>query len=365
MSLPAVPTLALITERLPVIFPEGTENRNYLIGDVAAKTLYVMFYSGALEGTDRWIRPSQVTDMTDAQSTSLDDSSREAWVKLMLSSKKKAPPESPWYATNTRESVRDDTLRSGLIPLQAVVVRQGIATTSPKPTYALQNEFSALFLKNIKDEALTGAIVNWQEKHLSAIAIKRVKIMKHSKSDSAGAVQIRLPDNSIRTLEAGPSSLISKAVIEEFAPRFLKKPHVLWLSESGNKVVAQDEALTKELGLNIDPSRALPDIILVDLGDETSGADMLVVFTEVVASDGPVDRQRKEVLTLLAKDGGFDHQHLAFLTAFLDRSSQPFKKSISELAWGSYAWFASEPDFIIDLREHGGKVKLSTLRFET
>ncbi|WP_419616399.1 BsuBI/PstI family type II restriction endonuclease, partial [Thiolapillus sp.] len=42
----------------------------------------------------------------------------------------------------------------------------------------------------------------------------------------------------------------------------------------------------------------------------------------------------------------------AFLTAFLDRSSQPFKKSISELAWGSYAWFSTEPDYIIDLSPH-------------
>lgn len=364
MSLPAVPSLKLIMERLPVIFPEGTENRNYLIGEVAAKTIYVMFYAGALEGADRWIRPSQVTDMTDAQSISLDDLSRETWVKHMLSSKKKAPSQNPWYATNTRESVRDDTLRSGLIPLQAIVVRQGIPTTSPKPTYALQYEFSILLSKSIKDQALIDAIDDWQKKHLSTIAINRLKIMKHSKSQNAGSVQITLPDGAIRTLEPGPSSHISKAVIEEFAPRFLKTPHVLWLSESGNKVVAQDEMLTKELGLNIDPSRALPDIILVDLGAETSGADMLVVFTEVVASDGPVDRKRKEVLTLLAKDAGFDHENLAFLTAFLDRSSQPFKKSVSELAWGSYAWFASEPDFIVDLKEHSGTVKLSALRFK-
>jgi len=364
MSLLAVPPLSLIMERLPVIFPEGTEHRNYLIREMAAKTLFVMFYAGAIEGTERWVRPSQITDMTDVQSTLLDDSNRDAWVKLMLSNKKKKP-ENPWYASNSREPVRDETIRTGLVPLQAIVVRQGIPTTSSKPTYALQGEFSALFSGKLIDQHLTDAIVSWQEKHLSKIAIARVKIMKHAKSESSESIKITLPDGSIRTLEAGPSSLISKAVIEEFAPRFLKKPHVLWLSESGNKVVAQDLVLAKELGLDIDPSRALPDIILVDLGEDTAGADMLVVFTEVVASDGPINRLRKELLTSLAEDAGFNHQHLAFLTAFLDRSSQPFKKSISDLAWGSYAWFTSEPDFIVDLREHGGTVKLSTLRFKT
>ncbi|MCG7891388.1 MAG: BsuBI/PstI family type II restriction endonuclease [Candidatus Thiodiazotropha endolucinida] len=155
--------------------------------------------------------------------------------------------------------------------------------------------------------------------------------MKDYGSEDSESVQIKFPDGAIRKLEPGPSSLISKAVIEEFAPRFLKKPKVLWLSESGNKIVAQDEALAKALGLQIDPSRALPDIILVDLGEDSSGLEMLVIFTEVVASDGPINRQRKEILTTLATEAGFDSKHLAFLTAFLDRSSQPFKKSISEL----------------------------------
>lgn len=360
MTLPEVPPLELIVERLPQIFPEGTEHRNYLIREMAAKTIYVMFYAGAIEGTDRWVRPSQITDMTDTQAQLTDDESREAWVKMMLSNKKKKA-ENPWYAANSREPVRDETIRTGLIPLQAVVVRQGIPTTSSKPTYALQKSFSDLFLATLTGVDLGAAIEDWQTRNLSKAAITRLKLMKGYGTEDTESVQVKLPDSSIRTLEPGPSSLISKAVIEEFAPRFLKKPKVLWLSESGNKVVAQDEALAAALGLKIDPSRALPDIILVDLGDDSSGLDMLVVFTEVVASDGPINRRRKEVLTTLATEAGFDTKHLAFLTAFLDRSSQPFKKSIPELAWGSYAWFSTEPDYIISLKESNESQKLTTL----
>lgn len=362
MPLIEVPSLALIIERLPLIFPEGTEHRNYLIREMAAKTVFVMFYAGAIYSTDRWVRPSQITDMTDEQSLLLDQDDRYSWSKLMLSNKKKKPIN-PWYASNSREPIRDETIRTGLIPLQAVIVRSGIPTTSSKPTYALQQDFADLFDISLVDEHLFNAIDTWQKNYLSKVAITRLKLMKHNLANDSGSVQITFPDGAIRKLEAGPSSLISKAVIEEFAPRFLKRPHVLWLSESGNKVVAQDEALANSLGLKIDASRALPDIILVDLGDEQTGTDMLVVFTEVVASDGPINRQRKEVLTALAEEAGFDQKHLAFLTAFSDRSVTPFKKCVTDLAWGSYAWFSTEPDHIIDLREQSKTVKLSTLRF--
>ncbi|WP_419593215.1 BsuBI/PstI family type II restriction endonuclease, partial [Thiolapillus sp.] len=168
-----------------------------------------------------------------------------------------------------------ETIRTGLIPLQAVVVRQGIPTTSSKPTYALQKGFSELFSINLYGDDLDAAIENWQKRYLSKAAITRLKLMKDYGSEDSESVQIKFPDGAIRKLEPGPSSLISKAVIEEFAPRFLKKPKVLWLSESGNKVVAQDEALAKALGLQIDPSRTLPDIILVDLGDDSSGLEIL------------------------------------------------------------------------------------------
>ena len=37
------------------------------------------------------------------------------------------------------------------------------------------------------------------------------------------------------------------------------------------------------------------------------------------------------------------------VTAYLDRSGTPFKKTVDALAWGSYAWFASEPDGLVEL----------------
>ena len=163
MPLIEVPSLALIIERLPLIFPEGTEHRNYLIREMAAKTVFVMSYAGAIYSTDRWVRPSQITDMTDEQSLLLDQDDRYSWSKLMLSNKKKKPIN-PWYASNSREPIRDETIRTGLIPLQAVIVRSGIPTTSSKPTYALQQDFADLFDISLVDEPLFNAIDTWQKK---------------------------------------------------------------------------------------------------------------------------------------------------------------------------------------------------------
>ncbi|MEG3765036.1 BsuBI/PstI family type II restriction endonuclease [Alteromonas sp. 14N.309.X.WAT.G.H12] len=42
---------------------------------------------------------------------------------------------------------------------------------------------------------------------------------------------------------------------------------------------------------------------------------------------------------------------MAFVTAFQERSASAFKKATSELAWGTYAWFCSEPDNIVELKD--------------
>ncbi|WP_336212092.1 BsuBI/PstI family type II restriction endonuclease [Enterobacter sp. P82] len=360
MSLFSVPSMSIILERLPKIFPEGTENRNYLIREMAGKTIFVMFYAGAIEGEGRWIRPNQVVNMGDSQTAKTSEDERLQWIENSLKSKKKRfQPADAWYAENTREPIRDETLKNGLIPCRAVLKREGIPTTSSAPRYCLNKAFANLFDENLSGDELELAIDNWQKSYLNKAALSRIRLLKSGAAIASDAVTVTFPNGEMRILAPGPSSVIAKAVIESFALRFLKNPAVLWLSESGNKVVARDEVLATELGLVIEPSKALPDIILVDLGDDEDGTDMLVVFIEVVATDGPINRERKIVLTRLALEAGFSEKNLAFLTAFSDRSVAQFKKAITELAWGSYAWFASEPEHLIELRDNL-PMKLST-----
>ena len=65
-----------LRERLRTIFPEGSPNRSHAMWDISARTVFVMLYVGAIEGTGVWIRPDQVGRMTDGQSEATDVAAR-------------------------------------------------------------------------------------------------------------------------------------------------------------------------------------------------------------------------------------------------------------------------------------------------
>lgn len=269
------------------------------------------------------------------------------------------------YAANTRESIRDETLRAGLIRTGAVAEREGLPTTSSRPRYSLTQGFAALFAPQLNDDELDTAVKLWRESNLSPSGLARIAILRSGAVAGGTEVLVNLPNGQSRSMATGPSSVISKAVLEEFAPRFLARPGLLWLSESGNKVVAQDNELAQAIGLSIDPDRNLPDMILVDLGpDVFPPPQPLLVFVEVVATDGPVTEARRTALLSITTEAGFDENQVAFVTAFLDRSEAAFRRSVSELAWRSFAWFMSEPDRILLWHakwESGMQLRLSDL----
>ena len=194
-------------------------------------------------------------------------------------------------------------------------------------------------------QALKTAIEEWQSTNLSAGALARVAIMRRGAVARQGGVLVTFPSGETRQMEPGPSSVISRAVVEDFASRFLEQPGVIWLSESRNQVVARDDRLAQDIGLTIQPDRNLPDLILVDLGP----TEPLLVFVEVVATGGPVSEGRLTSLMATATEAGFREEQVAFVTAYSDRDGAAFKGSVSELAWRSFAWFMSEPDHIVVL----------------
>lgn len=342
MSLPPLPTWLDIHARLPVIFPEGSANRDHSIWEISARTIFVMLYVGAIEGAKIWIRPDQVTRMTNAQAAQTNDNARLEWAKASVRPSKADVP-GRWYAVNTRESIRDDTIRYALIQNGAVIERPGLSTTSPAGRYALQAEFAELLAPDLEEATFIAKAAAWRAKHLNAGALARIAIVRKGAAGGGEYELVTFPNGETRRMKTGPSTDISKAVIEIFAPKFLQKPGVIALSESGNKVVARDDELAKAIGLTIPADKSLPDIILVDLGP----AHPLLVFIEVVHSDGPVNDARKAALLQIAEGAGFPSLHVAFVTAYLDRAGQPFRRTVRSLAWGSYAWFASEPDSLM------------------
>jgi hypothetical protein len=351
VSLPPCLDRVAVHRRLRIIFPDGVPQRTYCVREAAASTVFTMLYIGAIEGTNEWVAPKQIVRMTDAQAALKKDSERAAYAIKSLKPGFQ-PRGKTWYRENSREQIRDETIRQGLIVNNAVVERSGLATTSAKPRYALQAEFAALFDPTLSGKDLEKAAEKWREQHLSATALARTVLIRRGAATTGEGILVTFPNGKTRRMAPGPSSIISKAVIEKFAKKYFVSPAVLWVSESGAKVVARDDELAAQIKLKISPDRNLPDIILVDLGASKSD-DILLVFIEVVATDGPVTKQRQDALLKIATDAGFSEERVAFVTAFLDRSHQAFRRAAAELAWNSFVWFAAEPENLMLL--HAGK----------
>jgi hypothetical protein len=224
-----------------------------------------------------------------------------------------------------------------------------LPTTSGNPRYALKPDFAGLFNPTIQGRRLERAITTFHKKHLSKSALARTSIILAGAIGSKTGLLVTFPNGETRRLAPGPSSIISKAAIETFAPTFLDIPAVLWVSESGKKVIARDDQLANVIGLKIEPDKNLPDLILVDLGP----ADPLIVFVEVVATDGAISLRRQEAIYAITDAAGFKRSQIAFVTAYQDRESTGFRKTIAGLAWNSFAWFVSEPHSIVIFRDGG------------
>lgn len=350
MTTPLLPyaPYELVQKRLLAIFSEGFEYRTYCTREIAASTVFAMLYVGASASSGKLVAPKQIYRMSDDQADLTSDAARLAYAEDSLRAGS-TPLGQAWYADNSRESIRDETLRQGFIPVGAAIEDKNVPTTSGKPRYALADDFAALFVATLQNGDLEKAIEEWRAKRLSPAALARIKLVHAGTGKSSAAkVLVKFPNGETRHLSPGKSAIISKAVIEEFATRFLEDAAVVWLSESGNKVVARDDLLARSINLNIDAAKNLPDIILADLGDVNS-EHVLLVFVEVVATDGPISLARRADLLELSRAAQFDDNRVAFVTAYLDRNEAALRKTFATLAWNTFVWLASEPENIVAL----------------
>ncbi|ETZ24175.1 hypothetical protein N824_16680 [Pedobacter sp. V48] len=93
----------------------------------------------------------------------------------------------------------------------------------------------------------------------------------------------------------------------------------------------------------------------MDLGPD----DALVVFIEVVDTDGAISDRRQQAIYALTDKAGFACKQVVFVTAYIDKNSAGFKKTISNIAWNSFVWFVSEPENLVHFS--GATKKLSQL----
>lgn len=336
-------SLAEVQQRLTEIFPATFPDRRILVGDMAARVVYVFLYGAFIAGNDRFLRPSHVYFFTREQAGKTSEAAREQWRQ---SSAKPGfrPAGHRWYADNSRESIRDDLMRNTMLRLGLAHKLSGVAVTSSKPIWYLDRDFAALFSPGLTKSALHQAIDRWRSAALDPGTLQRMALRAGGIEKKSGDVFIDMPDGSRLRVSVGPSSVIAKDVIEQYAVRHLKKPAVLWLSASDKKAYPQFVELAATVGLRFDLNTELPDVILADMTHPVR-----FVFCEIVATDGAVTEGRRQALIQLIGLSNIPPSHISFVSAFEDRDAAPLKKNFSQLAYDSYVWFRTEPDLLVHL----------------
>lgn len=339
-------------ERLRMIFPP-TAFDPVLSNPLAAAAAAAMIYVGAVvpdEGDPipdlQWTRPSTVISMSSEALHHGTDDERQAYTGAAARQVKDVVAllsewghdHHPWYATNSRETLRDETWPKWQANA-AARKRPGIPTSSSKPRWALTASFADLFNPALTGDDLESAIEAWQQAHLST----GNKIKLQFASDLANAeheVPVNIPGYGVRMLEPGSASLIIKGVIEQWAALRLGTPVVLAISQPGDKVYMMDKAKMANVGITINMNQVLPDALIADVATDP----VTLWIIEAVATDGEINDDRKADLIDWASDVYIKPDQLQFLSAFASRNAAPARRRLKDIASGTFCWFLDEPD---------------------
>jgi hypothetical protein len=352
LPLPSLPTVDEIQKRLGVIFPPEFPNRGILVGVMAARVIFVFLYGGAIDGYSHYLRPSHVYLFTEEQAGKTTEEERRTWISN--ASKQRFRPEGKrWYADTSREPIRDDLMRNQLLRLGLMQKVPGYAPTSSEPINYLTADFAALFAPDLVSDSLEATVKAWSTRHLDSATQQRMTLKAHGISAKQGDLLVDVPDGTRIRITAGPSSVIAKDLIEQFAHRHLEAPALLWLSGSDKKSFPQFAEIAASVGLEFDLNAELPDAIFADMKQPVR-----FIFCEIVATDGPVTEARKQALLAIVNKSRIPQDSVEFLTAFEDRESGPFRKAFSQLAVNSLIWFRTEPDLLVILSTVGNNSQI-------
>ena len=149
-------------------------------------------------------------------------------------------------------------------------------------------------------------------------------------------IPVRFPDGRLVKLSPGAHNKLQKAVVEQFASRFLEDPKLLYLGDTANKSLFIHTGVLKTLGFPITEHDKLPDVIIFD---EKQNWLFLI---EAVMSHGPMSYKRVLELELMLANC---HAGLVYVSAFPDMAE--FRRHSSKIAWDTEVWIADLPEHLI------------------
>ncbi|HTI73238.1 MAG TPA: BsuBI/PstI family type II restriction endonuclease [Candidatus Limnocylindria bacterium] len=234
------------------------------------------------------------------------------------------------YAPNTRETIRDDAVK--FFTHEGLLIRNpddpDRSTNSGKTVYQIEPNALALLRKFGTADWIEGLQHYFTDREDIKHMVAQRRILAR--------VPVTLPDGSQVALSPGGQNPLIKSIIENFCPAFAPGGIVLYIGDTENKFAHLEAASLAELGVVLDSSAKIPDVIV------HHHAKNWLLLIEAVTTAGPVDgKRRKELKDLFSgsKAG------LVFVTAFeTPRAMQSFA---TQIAWESEVWIAENPDHMI------------------
>lgn len=234
------------------------------------------------------------------------------------------------YAPNTRETFRRQTMHQ--------LVAAGIALYNPDNPARPVNSPKAVY--QIEPATLvllrTFGTATWNKNLEVYLKNRKTLAARYAKAREMRKLPVKLTTGDTIRLSPGDHSELIKAVIEEFAPRFVPGGILIYAGDTGEKWGYFDKELLAKLAVEVDGHGKMPDVVLY-CPERT-----WLLLVESVTSHGPVDGKRHEELARLfskSKAG------LVYVTAFPSRAAMT--RYLGEIAWETEVWVADAPSHLI------------------
>ena len=234
------------------------------------------------------------------------------------------------YAPNTRETFRrfstHQMVDAGVALINPDDLKRPV--NSPKTVYQIEETvFELLKTFGTKD---------WEKSVNTYLETNKTLSARYAKERDMQQIPVRIADGKDIGISPGAHSLLIKAIIEEFVPRFAPNGILIYAGDTGEKWGYFDEALLNKIGVKVDSHGKMPDVVVY------FEEKHWLLLIESVTSHGPVDGKRHEELAKLFKNSEVP---IVYVTAFPSRNIMaPY---LSVIAWETEVWCADAPSHLI------------------
>jgi len=234
------------------------------------------------------------------------------------------------YAPNSRETFRRQTIHQ--------MVAAGIAlynpdnparpVNSPKAVYQIEPDTLSL-LRGFGTAA-------WNRNLEKYLKTRKTLTARYAKEREMKKLPVKLATGETIRLSPGDHSQLIKAIIEEFASRFVPGGVLVYAGDTGEKWGYFDKELLGSMGVALDGHGKMPDVVLYCPEREW------LLLVESVTSHGPVDGKRHDELGRLFANS---KAGLVYVRAFPTRAVM--SRYLGEIAWETEVWCADAPSHLI------------------